>query len=68
MLPGSRKDDFNTMTSRFRMNTVDGVYRNYATGRIMDFNAEIDKKVSILLDEERANKMGILTQNGELYS
>ena len=31
MLPGSRKDDFNTMTSRFRMNTVDGVYRNYAT-------------------------------------
>ena len=34
----------------------------------MGFNAEIDKKVSILLDEERANKMGILTQNGELYS
>ncbi len=38
--------------------TEHGAYKNYATERIMGYNAEIDKKVSLgLLDEERANKM-----------
>jgi hypothetical protein len=33
-------------------------YKNYATGRIMGYNAEIDKKVSLgRLDEEQGNKM-----------
>ncbi len=35
-----------------------GAYKNYAAGRIMGYNAEIDKKVTLgLLDEEQANKM-----------
>ncbi len=38
--------------------TENGAYKNYATGRTIGYNAEIDKKVSLgLLDEERANKM-----------
>jgi hypothetical protein len=38
--------------------TENGAYKNYAAGRIRDYNAEIDKKVIIgLLDEKQANKM-----------
>ena len=38
--------------------TENGAYKNYVTGRIMGYNAEIDRKVSLgLLDEEQANKM-----------
>ncbi len=40
--------------------TENGAYKNYATGRIIGYNVEIDKKVSLgLLDEERANKMKV---------
>ncbi len=43
---------------RMHKETENGAYKNYATGRIMDYNVEIDKKVSLgLLDEEQANKM-----------
>jgi len=35
-----------------------GAYKNYTAGRIMGYNVEIDKKMSLgLLDEEQANKM-----------
>jgi hypothetical protein len=38
--------------------TENGAYKNYVAGRIMGYNAEIDKEVRLgLLDEEQANKM-----------
>ncbi len=38
--------------------TENGAYKNYASGRIMGYNAEIDRKVRLrLLDEEQGNKM-----------
>lgn len=38
--------------------TENCAYKNYAAGRIRDYNAEIDRKVRLgLLDEEQANKM-----------
>ncbi len=38
--------------------TENGSCKNYATGRIMGYNSEIDKKVSLgMLDEGQANKM-----------
>jgi len=38
--------------------TENDAYKNYATGKIMDYNAEVDKKVSLgRFDEEQGNKM-----------